>query len=337
MMMNYLELLDSIKWGIFTGDMSGLYMLARGIACICACVSLIWWYNKYMNDPFAQLDIRAIIKALAILALTWNFYNVVLMPFDHLTTALTRGITAFVECDRKGLNDRYGELMRSIEEEKKTNTLQGEFEQMMQNEVSDTTETSGMSYGTSSFLESQAESTISQGEEMGFWEQLWESIKMGVTMIYSIPVTHSTSLLSWVISLVVKFVQYILLAVSSVYLIILGLIGPFSFALALMPGFTGNIRTWIARYIQISFWIPIAAMIDFVNFKMRDMMIAFFWTSTDVWKFAAPTHLIILDLVTIICLLAVPSMSSWVISGSGGSGVMRSAINTAAKAFMLKK
>ena len=55
-MMNYLEMLDSIKWGIFTGEMGGLYMLARGIACICACVSLIWWYNKYMNDPFAQLE-----------------------------------------------------------------------------------------------------------------------------------------------------------------------------------------------------------------------------------------------------------------------------------------
>ena len=294
MMMNYLEMLDSIKWGIFTGEMGGLYMLARGIACICACVSLIWWYNKYMNDPFAQLDIRSIIKALAILALTWNFYTMVLMPFDHLTTAVTRGITAFVDCDRQGL-------------------------------------------GTSSYMESIAEETVSKGEEMGFWENLWESIKMGATMIFSVPISNSTSILSWVITLLAKIVQYILMAVSSVFLIILGLVGPFSFALALMPGFTGNIRTWLARYIQISFWIPLASMVDFVNFKMRDMMISFFCTSTDVWKFAAPTHLIILDIVTIICLLAVPSMSSWVISGSGGGGVMRSAINTAAKAFMLSK
>ena len=321
MMMNYLEMLDSIKWGIFTGEMGGLYMLARGIACICACVSLIWWYNKYMNDPFAQLDIRSIIKALAILALTWNFYTMVLMPFDHLTTAVTRGITAFVDCDRQGLDERYAELMRSIEEDRKTTTLQGEFEQMMQNEVADTTVTSGMSFGTSSYMESIAEETVSKGEEMGFWEKLWESIKMGATMIFSVPMSNSTSILSWVITLLAKIVQYILLAVSSVFLIILGLVGPFSFALA----------------IQISFWIPLASMVDFVNFKMRDMMISFFWTSTDVWKFAAPTHLIILDIVTIICLLAVPSMSSWVISGSGGGGVMRSAINTAAKAFMLSK
>ena len=337
MMMNYLEMLDSIKWGIFTGEMGGLYMLARGIACICACVSLIWWYNKYMNDPFAQLDIRSIIKALAILALTWNFYTLVLMPFDHLTTAVTRGITAFVDCDRQGLDERYAELMRSIEEDRKTTTLQGEFEQMMQNEVADTTVTSGMSFGTSSYMESIAEETVSKGEDMGFWENLWESIKMGATMIFSVPISNSTSILSWVITLLAKIVQYILMAVSSVFLIILGLVGPFSFALALMPGFTGNIRTWLARYIQISFWIPLASMVDFVNFKMRDMMISFFWTSTDVWKFAAPTHLIILDIVTIICLLAVPSMSSWVISGSGGGGVMRSAINTAAKAFMLSK
>lgn len=337
MMMNYLEMLDSIKWGIFTGEMGGLYMLARGIACICACVSLIWWYNKYMNDPFAQLDIRSIIKALAILALTWNFYTMVLMPFDHLTTAVTRGITAFVDCDRQGLDERYAELMRSIEEDRKTTTLQGEFEQMMQNEVADTTVTSGMSFGTSSLMEAQAEKALSQGREMGFWKTLWESIKMGATIVLGAPVSMSTNVLSWVITLIVRIVRYILMAVSSVYLIILGIVGPFSFALALMPGFTGNIRTWVARYIQISFWVPLAAIVDFVNFRMREMMMAFFWTSTDVWKFAAPTHLILLEVVTLICLLAVPSMSSWVISGSGGVGVMRSAINTAAKAFMLKK
>lgn len=335
--MNYLEMLDRIKWGIFTGDMSELYMLARSIACICACISLIWWYNKFMNDPFAQLDIRSIIKALAILALTWNFYTVVLMPFDHITTALTRGITAYVEYDKKWFSTREQELIKSIEESKKANTLEGEFEDMLQKEVVDTTETSGFSFGSSAFLESHAETTISEGTEIGFWERLWEGIKLAATFRFKEPVTNTSTILSWIISLLVKFVQYILLAVSSVYLIILGLIGPFSFGLSLLPGFSGNISTWIGRYIQISFWIPLSAILDFVNFKMRDMMIEFFITSTDIWKFAAPMHLIILDIVTLLCLLAIPSMSSWVISGSGGGGAMRSAISMAAKAFMLKK
>lgn len=54
-----------------------------------------------------------------------------------------------------------------------------------------------------------------------------------------------------------------------------------------------------------------SAFVDFVNFKMKDTMIEFFRSSTDFWKFLAPTHLVILDVVTIICLLAIPNICSW--------------------------
>ena len=129
--------------------------------------------------------------------------------------------------------------------------------------------------------------------------------------------------------------QYVLYAVSSVYLIILGLIGPFAFALSLMPGFQNNIRTWLARYIQISFWIPVTAFVDMVNIKIKGAMVSAMWNAAFIERFAYPIHLIVFDVVTLVCLLGVPSLASWVITSAGASDVNRNIAQTAQKAAML--
>lgn len=81
------------------------------------------------------------------------------------------------------------------------------------------------------------------------------------------------------------------------------------FALALLPGFMGNIGTWFARYIQISFWVPMAALVDFVNFKTKDIVVNMYCNADLSQQLWFPViQLTLLDIVTLICLLAVPSM-----------------------------
>ena len=155
------------------------------------------------------------------------------------------------------------------------------------------------------------------------------SAKLGTVM------NNVGNIVSALLSVLVKLVQYILLAVSSIYLIILGLIGPFVFALSLIPGFENNISVWLARYIQISFWCPMAALIDYVNFKLKDAMVAAFWSASNVAQLGFPLHLIVLDVVTLICLTAVPQMASWVITGSGSSDVNRGIASTAQKGAVI--
>ena len=138
--------------------------------------------------------------------------------------------------------------------------------------------------------------------------------------------------------MIVHIVRYVLMLVSSVYLIILGLLGPFVFALALLPGFMGNIGTWFARYIQISFWVPMAALVDFVNFKMKDAVVDMYCKADLVDQLWFPSsQIILLDIVTLVCLLAVPSMCAWVVSSSGASEANGAIMRAATKAFMMKK
>ena len=85
----------------------------------------------------------------------------------------------------------------------------------------------------------------------------------------------------------------------------------------------------------ISVIVKLAALIDFVNFKLKDAMLAAYWSAPNLSQLGFPLHLIVMDLVTLICLLAVPQMASWIISGSGASDVNRGIATTAQKGAML--
>lgn len=332
--LNYPEMLQQIKMSIFTGDHSGIYSLACAVACIAMSFSLITWYNKMINDPYGRLDVRAIVRALIVLFLTCNFYSFVLVPLDSMTHLIAKGITATVDGDRDGIVGKVNELFASVEEHDKQNSLTGQFEQETEG-MQSSTDVDGLSYESSAIAESIVEAAIEKNEKPGFFKRLWSGVKGFVSARIGTVINNVGSILSALLSFIVKIMQYILYAVSSVYLILLGLIGPFAFAFSLMPGFHNNISTWLARYIQISFWIPVTAFVDMVNIKIKGAMMTAMWSAAFVERFAYPVHLIVMDLVTLICLLAVPSIASWVITSAGASDANRNIAQTAQKAAMI--
>ena len=332
--LNYPDLLQQIKLSIFSGEHSAVYSMACAVACIAASFSLITWYNKMMNDPYGRLDMRAVVRTLIVLLLTCNFYSLVLVPFDRITYTVAKAVSASVDKDPSGLWGKVSQVYSSIEEKARQETLAGQFEEEMKS-GSERASVEGLSYESSSVAESLAESDIQEGKRPGFFKRLWKVTKVFVSNKVGVTLNHVGNILSALLSIAVALVQYVLLAVSSVYLIVLGLIGPFVFAFSLMPGFWGNISVWVARYIQISFWWPMAALVDFVNFKLKDAMMEAFWSASGVAQLGFPLHLIVMDVVTLVCLLAVPQLASWVISGSGATDVSRGIASMAQKGAML--
>ena len=332
--LNYPEMLQQVKMTIFTGDHSAVYSLACAVACIACSFALITWYNKMMNDPYGRLDVRVVIKAVIILFLTCNFYSFVLVPFDHITYLVTRGLSASVD-ERHMSSCTLEEMVREIEDSRGEETFFGNFMREMENEQSTASDDNGISGNSSAVLESEAEVRINDRPRKPFGQRFWQAVKDTVSGIFAIPVVGIGSVLSLAISILVKIVQWVLMAVSSIYLIILGLIGPFSFALSLMPGFERGIHNWIARYIQISFWTPMAALVDFVNYKLTGAMVTALFNAPLLAKNAYTVHLILMELVVLICLLGVPYMASWLISSAGASDLNRSIIGTAEKAAVI--
>ena len=332
--LNYPEMLQSVKMTIFTGDHSAIYSMACALACIACSFGLITWYNKMLNDPYGRLDMRAVIRAVIILFLTCNFYSFVLVPFDHITYLVTRGLSASVD-ERRSKECSLEEIVREIENSRGEETFLGGFLKEMDSETSSVSEDSGLTGDSSAVLESEAEVRIHDRPKKPFGQRFWQGVKDVVSGIFALPVLSIGSTLSLLISAIVKIVQWILMAVSSIYLIILGLIGPFSFALSLIPGFERGIHNWLARYIQISFWTPMAALIDYVNYKLTGAMVTSLFNAPLLAKNTYTVHLILMELVVLICLLGVPSMASWVVSSAGASDINRSIRQTAEKAAFL--
>ena len=335
--LNYPEMMHDIKLSIFTADQSAIYSLACSVACIAASFALISWYNHLMNDPYARLDMTSIVRAMAILFLTCNFFHMVMVPLDFVMHTVTKAITVSVDTDKDGLWGKVNELYTDAEEARRQETLVGQFEEEMESQQSETSIEGGLSAQSSAIVESLAEATVNSGESPGFFKRLWAGMKGFVSAKCGQLLDNAGSILSYILSVIVKLAQYILIAVSSVCLIILGLMGPFVFALALLPGFESGIKTWLARYIQISFWVPLTALVDLVNIKLKGAMATALVGSTIVPRMAAPFHLLILDLITLVCLIEVPTLAGWLLQSSGAEDLSRKTINLGKKAISMAK
>lgn len=63
--------------------------------------------------------------------------------------------------------------------------------------------------------------------------------------------------------------------------VILIVLGPISFALSIIPYFKDNWKSWIAKYINVSLYLVVAAAIDVIIYKFRDIMLGIQITKYD--------------------------------------------------------
>ena len=332
---NYIEVMQQVKQTIFTGDHSAIYNIACAVACIAAGFSLITWYNRMLNDPYGRLDMRSIIRALIVLFMTCNFYNFVLIPFDHITYLVARSVSASVDENRKDAYS-YKEIIRQVEKQRGEESFVGNFLREMDGETSsESADGSSLSFDTSATMASEAEVNIAMKPKKGLGAKIWQGMKDAFSAIVSFPVYSVGSVLGMAITIITKIVQWVLTAVSAIYLIILGLVGPIVFALSLLPGFRKGVHNWIARYIQISFWVPMASLVDYVNYKITGALVVAMFNNPSLSSGVYIIHLIVLELITLVCLLGVPSLSAWVISSAGASDLNSKVISAAQKAVMV--
>ena len=75
-----------------------------------------------------------------------------------------------------------------------------------------------------------------------------------------------------------------------------------------------------------------AALVDYVNYKLTGALVVTMFNNPSLLSGAYNVHLILLESVTLVCLLGVPSMASWVISSAGAGDLNHNLVSTAQKA-----
>jgi conjugative transposon TraJ protein len=114
--------------------------------------------------------------------------------------------------------------------------------------------------------------------------------------------------------------------IRTFYLIVLAILGPLVFGLAVFDGLGHTLMIWVARYINIFLWLPVANIFGSIIGKIQEKMITLdiqqinqtgdtFFSSTD-------TAYLIFMIIGIIGYFTVPSVANHIINVGGGNTLL---------------
>lgn len=119
--------------------------------------------------------------------------------------------------------------------------------------------------------------------------------------------------------------------IRTFYLIILAILGPMVFGLAVFDGFQSTLNVWLAKYINVFLWLPVSNIFGAIIGKVQENMLKLdiyqvesagdtFFSSTD-------TAYLIFLIIGIIGYFTVPSVANYIVNAGGGNGLLQK-VNT---------
>lgn len=114
--------------------------------------------------------------------------------------------------------------------------------------------------------------------------------------------------------------------IRTFYLIVLAILGPLVFGIAVFDGFQHTLTVWIARYLNIFLWLPVANIFGSIIGKIQESMLQLdlqqisdqgdtFFSTTD-------TAYLIFLIIGIIGYFTVPSVANYIIHAGGGNALL---------------
>lgn len=114
--------------------------------------------------------------------------------------------------------------------------------------------------------------------------------------------------------------------IRTFHLIVLAILGPLVFGMAVFDGFQHTLTVWIARYINIFLWLPVANIFGGIIGKIQELMLQLdiqqvqsqgdtFFSATDV------AYLIFL-IIGIAGYFTVPSVANYIVHAGGGNTLL---------------
>lgn len=114
--------------------------------------------------------------------------------------------------------------------------------------------------------------------------------------------------------------------IRTFYLVILALLGPLVFGLAVFDGFQHTVTVWLARYINVYLWLPVANIFGFVISKIQENMLKEdlkqIATNGDTFFSTTDTGYLIFMIIGIIGYFTVPSVANYIVHAGGGNTLM---------------
>ena len=119
--------------------------------------------------------------------------------------------------------------------------------------------------------------------------------------------------------------------IRTFYLIVLAILGPLVFGIAVFDGFQHTLTVWIARYLNIFLWLPVANIFGGIMGKIQENMLKEdlhqIATNGDTFFSTTDTAYLIFMVIGIIGYFTVPSVANYIINAGGGNALLQKVTN----------
>ncbi len=298
------SLLLDVEKNVLESKLGAVTDVGISLAAACVAISMIGIGSQYLRA--AQFDWWQFIRPILIFVLVCNFSTLVLGP--------VRGIAGVY-------NTRLADSVGSSVEEFKT-VFRERAEEMCREEFGSEEEEFFSPESDDRWFVRKLKS-IGNSVVRSFFN-IREKMNLGVGTLFS-----------GILFFFLNMYSSLMIIISSMYLIVMALIGPFTFALAILPAFPGGIKLWVERYIQYTLWQPLVYIIMYIGTEImiqgnQSASWGGFWT----WLFMC---------VSIFTMIKqVPGIASFIIESAGTeslanqlSGIGGQALQKASSASMI--
>jgi conjugative transposon TraJ protein len=114
--------------------------------------------------------------------------------------------------------------------------------------------------------------------------------------------------------------------IRTFYLIVLAILGPLVFGMAVFDGFQHTLTVWIARYINIFLWLPVSNIFGSIIGKIQENMlkvdIAQVQDYGDTFFSPTDTAYLIFMIIGIVGYFTVPSVANYIVHAGGGNTLL---------------
>jgi len=160
----------------------------------------------------------------------------------------------------------------------------------------------------------------------GFFEEIGNDIKFAMAkMSYN----FRNSVKQWMSEILKILFEAAALCINTIrtfYMIVLGILGPLVFGIAVFDGFQHTLTVWIARYLNVFLWLPVANIFGGIMGKIQENMLKEdlqqIATNGDTFFSTTDTAYLIFLIIGIIGYFTVPSVANYIIHAGGGNALL---------------
>lgn len=119
--------------------------------------------------------------------------------------------------------------------------------------------------------------------------------------------------------------------IRTFYLVVLAILGPLVFGFAVFDGFQHTLTVWIARYVNVFLWLPVANIFGSILGKVQENMlkldISQVQSAGDTFFSSTDTAYLIFMVIGIVGYFTVPGVANYIVHAGGGNALLQK-VNT---------